>query len=40
MSFISAKNRNRKRGFKINNNQWVKNYLDVTKKEVDLIVEL
>ena len=39
--YLSAKNRNRKRGFKINNNQWVKNYLDVTKKkEVDLIVEL
>lgn len=39
--YLSAKNRNRKRGFKINNNQWVKDYLDVTKKkEVDLIVEL
>tara|TARA_Y100000591_G_scaffold332945_1_gene372580 strand:- start:981 stop:2267 length:1287 start_codon:yes stop_codon:yes gene_type:complete len=39
--YLSAKNKNRNRGFKINNKQWVKNYLDVTKKkEVDLIVEL
>ncbi len=39
--YLSAKNKNRNRGFKINNKQWVKNYLDVTKKkEVDLIIEL
>ena len=38
---LSARNKNRNRGFKINNKQWVKNYLDVTKKkEVDLIIEL
>jgi len=39
--YLSAKNKNRNRGFKINNKQWVKNYLDVIKKkEVDLIIEL
>ena len=39
--YLSAKNKNRNRGFKINNKQWVKNYLDITKKrEVDLIIEL
>ena len=39
--FVSAKNRNRNRGFKINNKIWLKNYLDATKnKNVDLIVEL
>ena len=39
--FISAKNRNRNRGFKINNKIWLNNYLDATKnKNVDLIVEL
>ncbi len=39
--YLSAKNKNRNRGFKINNKQWIKNYLDVTKKkEVDLIIEL
>ena len=30
---LSARNKNRNRGFKINNKQWVKNYLDVTKKK-------
>ena len=39
--YISAKNRKRNRGFKINNKIWLKNYLDATKnKKVDLIVEL
>ena len=39
--YISAKNRNRNRGFKINKKIWLKNYLDATKrKNVDLIVEL
>ena len=39
--YVSAKNRNRNRGFKINNKIWLKNYLDATKnKNVDLIVEL
>ncbi len=39
--FISAKNKNRKRGFKVNKKIWLNNYLDATKnKNVDLIVEL
>ena len=39
--YISAKNRKIKRGFKISNKIWLKNYLDATKKKnVDLIVEL
>ena len=39
--FISAKNRKRNRGFKINNKIWLNDYLDSTKnKNVDLIVEL
>ena len=39
--YVSAKQKNKKRGFKINNKIWLKNYLDSTKsKKVDLIVEL
>ena len=39
--FVSAKNRMRKRGFKISKKKWLKNYLDATKnKNVDLIIEL
>ena len=39
--FVSARNRNRKRGFKVSNKIWLKNYLQATKnKKVDLIVEL
>ena len=39
--YISAKYKNRKRGFKINKKIWLNNYLDSTKnKNVDLIVEL
>ena len=39
--YLSAKNKNRKRGFKIDKKKWLKNYLDCTrKKDVDLIVEL
>ena len=39
--YVSAKNRNKKRDFKINNKIWLTNYLDATKKkDVDLIVEL
>ena len=41
ITYISAKNKNRKRNFKINKKIWLKNYLDATKnKNVDLIVEL
>ena len=39
--YISARNRKRNRGFKINRKIWLNNYLDATKnKNVDLIVEL
>ncbi len=39
--FVSAKNKSKKRGFNINKQQWLNNYLDATKiKEVDLIIEL
>ena len=39
--FVSARNKSKKRGFKINNKIWLKNYLDATKsKKVDLIIEL
>jgi len=39
--YISAKNKKRNRGFKINKKIWLDNYLDATKdKNVDLIVEL
>ncbi len=41
ITYISAKNKNRKRNFKINKKLWLNNYLDATKnKNVDLIVEL
>ncbi len=39
--YVSAKNKKRKRGFKINKKIWLNNYLDATKKKnVDLIIEL
>ncbi len=39
--YASAKNRHKKRIFKIPKKKWLKNYLDATKiKQVDLIVEL
>ncbi|MBD1172561.1 homoserine dehydrogenase [Pelagibacterales bacterium SAG-MED05] len=39
--FVSARNKNKKRNFKISKNKWLKNYLDATKsKNVDIIVEL
>ena len=41
VTYVSAKNKKRKRNIKIKKNQWLKNYLDATKiKNVDLIVEL
>ena len=41
IAFISAKNKKRNRGFKINKKIWLNNYLDATtNKNVDLIVEL
>ena len=39
--YVSAKNKNRKRSFKLNKKLWLNNYLQATKKKnVDLIVEL
>jgi homoserine dehydrogenase len=41
ITFVSAKNKNRKRNIKINKKKWLKNYLDATRsKNVDIIVEL
>jgi homoserine dehydrogenase len=41
IKYVSAKNKKRKRNIKINNSQWLKDYLDATKfADVDLIVEL
>ena len=41
LTYVSAKNKKRKRNIKIKKNQWLKNYLDATKiKNIDLIVEL
>ncbi len=39
--YVSAKNKNKNRGFKINKKKWLKNYLDATKiNNIDLIIEL
>jgi homoserine dehydrogenase len=41
ISFVSAKNKKRKRNIKIKKKQWLNNYLDATNhKNVDLIIEL
>ena len=41
ISFVSAKNKKRKRNIKIKKAQWLNNYLDATThKDVDLIIEL
>ena len=41
IKYVAAKNRKKKRNIKIKKKQWLKNYLDSTKKkDVDLIVEL
>mgnify|MGYP006102452933 CR=1 FL=1 len=41
VSYVSAKNKKKKRNIKIKKNQWLNNYLDATKhKNIDLIVEL
>ena len=41
INYVSAKNKKRKRNININKNQWIDNYLDITKfKDVDLIIEL
>ena len=41
VKYVSARNKKKKRGIKIDKKQWLKNYLDATKiKDVDIIVEL
>ncbi len=41
ITYVCAKNKNKKRSIKINKKKWLKSYLDATKKkDVDLIVEL
>ena len=41
IKYVSAKNKKKKRKFKINKNKWLANYLDATTaKDVDIIVEL
>ena len=41
ITYLSAKNKNLKRGFNFNKKIWLNNYLDATKKrDVDLIIEL
>ena len=41
IKYVSAKNHKRKRNIKIHKTQWLKDYLDATKKkDVDLIIEL
>ena len=41
ITYVCAKNKNKKRSIKIHKKKWLKNYLDATiKKDVDLIVEL
>ena len=41
ITFVSAKNKNKKRGIKISKKKWLNNFLDATKsKNVDVIVEL
>ena len=41
VTFVSAKNKKKKRNIKIKKNQWLNNYLDATKnKDVDIIIEL
>ena len=41
ISYVAAKNRKKKRDFKINKKKWLTNYLEATKKkDVDVIVEL
>ncbi len=41
LAYVSVKNRNKKRNFKIKKNQLIKNYIDLPKKkDVDIIIEL
>ena len=39
--YVSAKNKNKKRGIRVKKNQWINNYADiVNKKNVDIVIEL
>ena len=41
ISYISAKNKNKKKNIKFKKSMWVNNFLDITKKkDVDIIIEL
>ncbi len=41
IKYVSAKNRLKKRRFKIPKNKWLKNYLDASKKrDIDIVIEL
>ena len=41
VKYVSARNKNKKRNFKLGKIKWLKNYLEATKlKDIDLIVEL
>ena len=41
IKYVSAKNKNKKRGFKIPNKKWLKNYMHASRlKDVDIVVEL
>ena len=41
VSFVSAKNKKKKRNIKIKKKQWLNNYLDATvHRDVDIIIEL
>jgi len=41
IKYVSAKNKKKHRGIRVKKSQWLKNYIDATKKDdVDLIVEL
>ena len=39
--YVSAKNKNKKRGIKVKKNQWINNYANIlNKKNVDIVIEL
>ena len=39
--FVSAKNKNKKRKFKVNKKYWINNYIDVANKpDIDIVIEL
>ncbi len=41
LKYVSAKNKNKKRNIKIKKNQWIKNYINLAKKnDIDIVIEL